>query len=277
MEPILGMITVTGRVPPEHLANPVETTPFFEVGPEGFLMTTPSGGRLHYAPEAGLSLATPPARPEGDMLPFAWSTGFAAAAWLDGRVPLRANAVQLRDGRLVLIASDRDDLHEAMALALCDRFGLAVSDLPVVIDPEDASRACTNGRPITQRRTGKETDTPLVRDGSRRLQLDRPTVDGRAVHPCVALISLGDGRGPAADLKDLSLMASVAEIKKHVFMPLVGTAIWGEDTINAAHLVLANTLPMLRYALPPGATPTPELASDLMTQFNARFDDRGTA
>ena len=66
-------------------------------------MFTPSGGRLHYAPGAGLSLATPPGRPEGDLLPFAYTSGFAAAAWMEGRVPLRANAVQLADGRLLLV------------------------------------------------------------------------------------------------------------------------------------------------------------------------------
>ena len=40
-------------------------------------------------------------------------------------MPLRANAVQLPDGRLLLVASDHDDLHEAMALALADAEGLA--------------------------------------------------------------------------------------------------------------------------------------------------------
>jgi len=90
------------------------------------------------------------------------------------------------------------------------------------------------------------------------------------------MISLGDGRGPEADLKDLPLMASVAEIRKHIFMPLVGTAIWGEDTISAAHMVLANTLPILRYGLPPGAMPSAELASDLMAQLDARFRERET-
>lgn len=69
-------------------------------------------------------------------------------------------------------------------------------------------------------------------------------------------------------------MGSVAEIKKHIFMPLVGTAIWGEDTISAASMVLANALPILRYGMPPGATPSPELASDLMAQFIARFNTR---
>lgn len=276
MNPIADLIADSGRVPPQRLAKPVESTPFFDVGPEGFLMLPPAGGRLHYAPGAGLALANPPDRPEGDLLPFAWSSGFAAAAWFDGRVPLRANAVRLTDGNLILIASDRDDLQEGMAVALSETFGLAVSDAPVVIDPEDASRVCTNGRPITQRRTRKDADAPPVREGARRLQLDCPTIDGLAVHPCVAMISLGDGRGPEADLKDLPLMASVAEIRKHIFMPLVGTAIWGEDTISAAHMVLANTLPILRYGLPPGAMPSAELASDLMAQLDARFRERET-
>ena len=59
-------------------------------------------------------------------------------------------------------------------------------------------------------------------------------------------------------------------------MPLVGTAIWGEDTISAAHMVLANILPILRYGLPPGAMPSAELASDLMAQLGARFRERET-
>ncbi|MBN8632625.1 MAG: hypothetical protein J0L76_17440 [Rhodobacterales bacterium] len=277
MDPILGLITATGLVPPLHLLKPVESTPFFEVGPEGFLMTTPSGGRLHYSPDAGLSLADPPGRPEGDMLPFARTTGFAAAAWLDGRVPLRANAVQLTDGRLVLIASDRDDLHEAMTVALADACGLAVSDAPVVIDPEDISRVCTNGSPITLRRTEKQSTEPPVREGARRLQLDRPVIDGRVLHLCAGLICMGDGKGPAANLKELALMAAIAEIKKHVFMPSIGTAIWGADTINAAYVVLANSLPMFRFALGPHQKPSEALATDLMGQIAVQFGQGGEA
>jgi hypothetical protein len=269
LDPILGLITDTGRVPPEHLANPSETTPFLEVGPEGFLMLMPSGGRLHYAPGTGLSLANPPGRPEGDLLPFVRTSGFAAAAWLDGCVPLRATAVQLASGRLILIASDRDDLHEAMALALSDAHGFAVSQSPVVIDPQDPAWVCTNGQPISIRQLTKDASAPPVRAGARRLQLDRPVIDGTVVHPCAGLICVADGKGPAPKLAPISLMACITEIKKHVFMPLAGTAIWGEDTISAAHMVLANNLPMLRYTLPQDEKPTAELAADLMDQLKA--------
>lgn len=269
LDPILHLIADTGRVPPEHLEKPTETTPFFEVGPEGFLMLTPSGGRLHYAPGAGLALANPPGRPDGDLLPFAQTSGFAAAAWLDGCVPLRATAVQLSSGRLILIASDRDDLHEAMALALSDKHGFAVSQSPVVIDPENPAQVCTNGQPMTIRQTSKDAREPPVREGSRRLQLDRPVIDGMVVHPCAGLICVADGKDLVAKLAPISLMGCIAEIKKHVFMPLVGTAIWGQDTINAAHIVLANNLPILRYALPQAERPTAELATDLMAQLMA--------
>lgn len=256
MNPILGLITATLRIPPPHLTNPVEVTPFFEVGPEGFLMTTPAGGQLHYAPDAGLSLADPPGRPAGDMQPFAWSSGFAAAAWLDGRVPLRVNAARLRDGRLLLIASDRDDLRETLSLALADACGLAVSDAPVVIDPEDPSRVCTNGRPITMRRSRTEMPEPAVRADARRLQLDRPAINGMVVHPCAGLVCLADGKGPTATVQELNLLAAIAEIKKHVFMPLVGTAIWGGDAINGVNVVLANALKVLRLTLVPNQPPT---------------------
>ena len=264
MDPILGLITATLRIPPPHLTKPVEVTPFFEVGPEGFLMTTPSGGRLHYAPDAGLSLADPPGRPAGDMQPFAWSSGFAAAAWLDGRVPLRVNAARLRDGRLLLIASDRDDLREALALALADACGLAISDAPVVIDPEDPARVCTNGRPITLRRSRTEMPEPAVRLDARRLQLDRPAIDGRVVHSCAGLVCLTDGKGAAASAQELNLLAAIAEIKKHVFMPLVGSAIWGGDAISGVNVVLANALPVLRLTLAPNQPPTGANAVELL-------------
>ena len=264
MDPILGLITATLRIPPPHLTKPVEVTPFFEVGPEGFLMTTPAGGRLHYAPDAGLSLADPPGRPAGDMQPFAWSSGFAAAAWLDGRVPLRVNAARLRDGRLLLIASDRDDLRETLALALADACGLAISDAPVVIDPEDPARVCTNGRPITLRRSRTEMPEPAVRLDARRLQLDRPAIDGRVVHSCAGLVCLTDGKGAAASVQELNLLAAIAEIKKHVFMPLVGTAIWGGDAISGVNVVLANALPVLRLTLAPNQPPTGANAVELL-------------
>ena len=271
MDPILGLITLSGRVPPQHLTKPVEVTPFFEVGPEGFVMTTPSGGQLHYAPGEGLALADPPGRPAGDMLPFAYSSGFAAAAWLDGCVPLRVNAARLTDGRLLLIASDRDDLRETFSLALADSCGLAVADAPVAIDPEDPSRVCTNGRPITQRRSRKEMPEPPVRQDSRRLQMDRPAIDGTVVQPCAGLVCLGDGKGPAASLHELHLIAATAEVKKHIFMPLVGAAIWGNDTISGANVVLANALPILRLALPPNQPPTGTAAVDLLALIESHL------
>lgn len=272
MDPILGLITLSGRVPPQHLTKPVEVTPFFEVGPEGFVMTTPSGGRLHYAPDAGLALADPPGRPEGDILPFAWSSGFAAAAWLDGRVPLRVNAARLADGRLLLIASDRDDLRESFSLALADGCGLVVSDAPVAIDPEDPSRVCTNGRPITQRRSRKDMPEPPVRADARRLQTGRAAIDGTVVHPCAGLVCLADGKGPAASLRELQLIASTAEVKKHVFMSLVGAAIWGDDTINGANVVLANALPVLRLELAQNQTPTGTIAAELLALIEDHLD-----
>lgn len=269
MDPILPLVTVTDRTPPDSLAKPVETTPFFQVGPEGFLMVTPSGGRLHYAPGAGVALVDPPGRPEGDLIPFAQTSGFAAAAWLEGRVPLRANAVQLPDGRLLMIASDRDDLHEAMALALSDAAGLPVSQFPVIIDPEDPSRLCTNGGKITMRRTSQDAPEPEVRTGSRRLQLDRPAIDGSRVQVCAGMVCLSDGKAAEPKLEALPMMRCISEIKKHVFMPLVGTAIWGDDTISAAYVVLGGHLPMFGYALPPGAEPSADLARDLLAQFAA--------
>jgi hypothetical protein len=269
LDAILPLIAVTDRLPPDSLEKSVETTPFFQVGPEGFLMFTPSGGRLHYAPGLGLALADAPGRPEGDLIPFALTSGFAAAAWLEGRVPLRANAVQLADGRLLLVASDHDDLHEAMALALADAEGLPVSQFPVIIDPEDPTRLCTNGGSITMRRTEKESTDPLVRDGSRRLQLDRPTVDGTRIHVCAGLVCVSEGTAAEPRLDPLSMVRSVTEIKRHIFMPLVGTAIWGVDTINAAYVVLASALPIFSYTLPSGSAPSETLARDLIAQFAA--------
>jgi hypothetical protein len=267
LDPISPLVTANDQDPPERLGQPVEVTPFFQVGPEGFLMFTPSGGRLHYAPGSGLSLAVPPGRPEGDLLPFAHTSGFAAAAWMEGRVPLRANAVRLTDGRLLLVASDHDDLNEAMALALADAEGLSVSQFPVVIDPEDTSRVCTNGQPITMRRTTKEATEPEVRKGSRRLQMDRPVIDGSVVHACAGMICLEEGKASEPTLQPMPMMRCVAEIKRHIFMPLVGTAIWGDDTINAAHVLLAGQLPMFDYRLPPGAQPSVDLARNLLAQF----------
>lgn len=269
MEPIIPLINVSDRVPPDALNQPVEATPFFQVGPEGFLMLTPSAGRMHYAPGLGLALADPPGRPAGDLLPFAHTTGFAAAAWLEGRVPLRANAVQLADGRLLLVASDHDDLHEAMALALGDADGLAVSQFPVVIDPEDPSRLCTNGQPVTMRRTSAEATEPAVREGARRLQLDRPVIDGRRIHNCAGLVCLSEGKAAAPKLEVLPMIRCISEIKRHVYMPLVGTAIWGEDTMTAAYVVLAGHLPMFGYVLPAGMAPSVELARDLLAQLSA--------
>ena len=274
MEPILGLISMSGRVPPAHLANPVEVTPFFEVGPEGFVMTTPSGGRLHYAPDAGLALADAPDRPAGDMLPFAYSSGFAAAAWLDGCVPLRVNAARLTDGRLLLIASDRDEPRETFALALADSCGLAVADAPVVIDPENPARVCTNGRPITLRRTRQDMPEAPVRQNARRLRTDRPAIDGRVVQACAGLVCLTDGKGPEANLRELQLIAATAEVKKHVFMPLVGTAIWGDDTISGANVVLANALPVLRLALPKDQPPTGPVAAELLALIEGHLAQR---
>ena len=100
MDPILSLIAASDRQPPEALEKKRQSSPFFEVNREAFLFRSPSGGRLHYATGQGIAVAEPETRPAGDLQPFVLTSGFAAAAWLDGRVPLNANAVQLADGRL---------------------------------------------------------------------------------------------------------------------------------------------------------------------------------
>jgi hypothetical protein len=222
---------------------------------------------MHYAPGQGIGLAEAPGRPPGDLRPFVLSSGFAAAAWFAGRVPLSVNAAQLPDGQIILLAASREDLREAMALALAETRWLLVSDAPVVIDPEDPTRVCTNGQPITLRRTSTEASEPPVREGSRRLATTLPAIDGTRVHSCVGLVSLVEGRGATAEIEQISLLHCIAEIKKHIFMPLVGTAIWGEETIGAAHMVLASNLPMVRFTLPADEMPSPRLAAELLVQL----------
>ena len=97
------------------------------------------------------------------------------------------------------------------------------------------------------------------------------TIDGSVVHSCAGLVCLGDGKAPAASLHEMHLIAAINEIKKHVFMPLVGTAIWGNDTINGAHVVLANALPVLRVALPPNQPLTEAVAMDLLAEIEGRL------
>lgn len=267
MEPILSLIAESGRMPPEALDGATQSTPYFQVSPQGFLLLSPSGGRIHYSPGQGIALHESENRPSGDMRPFVLTSGFAAAGWFDGRIPLSVNAVQLQDGRLLLLASPREDLHEAMALAYADAMGLPVSDAPVVIDPEDASSVCTNGQPMTQRRTSKDAPEPPVREGARRLATDRPAIDGGHVHACAGLVCLAEGTEAEAKLSQIALMQCIAEIKKHIFMPLVGNAIWGEQTMGVAHLVLANNLPMYRFTLPAGERPSPALVAEMLTQL----------
>lgn len=269
MDPILNLIAASARMPPETQEGATRITPFFQVGPQGFLLRTASGGRMHYAPGQGIALADPADRPPGDLRPFVLTSGFAAAAWFDGRVPLSANAAQLPDGRILLLAAGREDLREAMALALAESAGLLVSDSPVAIDPEDPTRVCTNGQPITLHRQSSEAPEPPVRPGARRLATDLPAIDGARVHSCVGLVSLVEGSGATAEIEQISLLHCIGEIKKHVFMPLVGTAIWGEETIGAAHMVLASNLPMVRFTLPADEMPSARLAAELLAQLDA--------
>lgn len=268
LEPILSLIAPTDREPPVALKKPKQSSPFFQVNSQGFLLRAPSGGRIHYAKGHGIAVSEPEDRPAGDLQPFVLSSGFAAAAWLDGRIPLSANAVQLPDGCLLLIASDREDLHETMALALADITGLPVSDAPVIIDPEDPATVCTNGQQLTLRRTSKDSPHPPVRKDARRLRVDRPAIDGARLHPCAGLVCVSDGKGEPGVLTQISLMHCITEIKKHIFMPLVGNAIWGEKTIGMAHLVLANNLPMGRFSLPTGEKPSAASAQLLLSQLN---------
>lgn len=269
MDCILPLIDRSDRIPPEALAGATSTTPFFEVAAQEFLLRTPSGGYMHYAPGQGIATSEPAGRPEGDMQPFVATSGFAAAAWLAGYVPLATNAARLPDGQVMLIASSTEDLREAMAVAMAEAAGLALADAPVAIDPEDPTQVCTNGQSITLRRTSKEAPEPPVRAGARRLATTRPAIDGTRVHRCAGMLCLAEAgtTRTAPGLERISMLQAIAEIRKHVFMPLVGTAIWGKETMGTANMVLAGNLPMLRYTLPEGQKVTPELADGLLSQL----------
>lgn len=266
MDPILPLIRVSDRVPPETLGNQVLATPFVEVGSREFLLRTPSGGRMHYAPGRGIAVCDPPGRPAGDMQPFVVTSGFAAAAWLEGYVPLAVNAAELPDGQLLLIASPSEDLREAMAVALADAGGLLLSDAPVAINPEDTGQVCTNGQSITLRQTAKDASAMPVRVGARRLATDRAAIDGGRTQRCAGMLCLAeDIKGPAG-LEQLSMMQAIVEIKNHVAWPMVGRAIWGEETIGTAVMVLAGNLPMGRITLAMGERPSEGLAAGFLSQ-----------
>lgn len=269
MDPILPLIERSDRTPPQFVEGAIRTTPFFEVGPQEFLLRTPTGGRMHYAPGLGVAVSDPPGRPPGDMLPFVSTTGFAAAAWLAGFVPLATNAVKLPDGEVVLIAHAREETREALAVALHEAAGLTLADAPVAIDPEDPAQIATNGQPITLRNMWTDRPEPPVRQGARRLATDLPALDGHRVHRCAGLLSLaeaGPGAG-AGGLERVSMLEAIAEIRRIVFMPLVGAAIWGQETIGTANMVLAGNLPILRFTLPENAKISAGLAADLLAQM----------
>lgn len=269
MEPIVPHLDRSDRVPPETLDGAIRATPFFEVGPREFLLRTPSGGRMHYGPGLGIAVCEPANRPAGDMQPFVATSGFAAAAWLAGYVPLAVSAAQLPDGQVLLIAHSTEDLRERMALAMAEAAGLALADSPVAINPEDPTQVCTNGQSITLRRMSKEATEPPVRSGARRLATTLPAIDGAQVHRCAGMLCLAEA-GPASEtpgLERLSMLQAIAEIRRSVFMSLVGNAIWGQETVGTANMVLAGNLPMLRFTLRDGEKITTDLAGELLSQL----------
>lgn len=269
MDPVLLHLGPSDRSPPETLDGALRATPFFEVGSREFLLRTPSGGRMHYVSGEGIAVREPDGRPVGDMQPFVATSGFAAAAWLAGYVPLAVNAAQLPDGQLLLIAHGTEDLREGMAVAMAKAAGLALADSPVVINPENPTQVCTNGQSITLRRMSKDAPEPPVRPGARRLATTLPAIDGLQVHSCAGMLCLAEA-GPASGppgLERLSMLQAIAEIRNHVFMALVGKAIWGPETIGTANMMLAGSLPMLRFTLAEGQKITADLAGDLLAEL----------
>ena len=269
LDPILPLIERSERTPPQSLEGAVRTTPFFEVGQQEFLLRTPSGGRMHYAPGLGIAVSEPSGRPAGDLQPFVMTTGFAAAAWMEGFVPLSTNAVQLPDGEVMLVAHGKEEVREALAVALHEAAGLTLADAPVAINPEDPKQIATNGQSITLRNVWKDRTEPPVRQGARRLATDLPALDGLRVHRCAGLLSIAEGRpgAGAGGLERLSMLEAISQIRNCVFMPLVGTAIWGQETIGTANMVLAGNLPMLRFTLPENKKISTGHAADLLSQL----------
>mgnify|MGYP007106199968 CR=1 FL=1 len=170
---------------------------------------------------------------------------------------------------MLLIASSTEDLREAMAVAMAEAAGLALADAPVAIDPEDPTQICTNGQSITLRRMSNSAPEPPVRAGARRLATTRPAIDGTRVHRCAGMLCVVEAKTTSEKpgLERISMLQAIPEIRKHVFMPLVGTAIWGKETMGTANMVLAGNLPMLRWTLPEGQKVTADLAAGLLSQL----------
>jgi hypothetical protein len=273
LEPVINLLaTRTGSAPPERLAEPVTATPYFEIGAEGFLLRTPGGGRLHYAAGSGLSLSAPPGRADDDLAPFVETSVFGAAAWIDGQVPLKANALRLADGRLLLIASASDERDEELTAAMADALGLAAASGPVIVVPDGPARACTNGSKLSLKPESVKALTDVisasvgapVRPGAPRLRIDLPVIDGKTLHACAALICINSVNTGERTLETLGALAAIPLIKKHIFLPQVGKAIWGKDVVAAALLVVANLMPVLRLSLPEDERPSHEMVTWLM-------------
>lgn len=250
------------------------SSPFFEIGAEGFLLRTPNNGRLHYAAGQGVSQLPPPGRGADDLAPFVSTAVFGAAAWIDGQIPLRANALRLHDGRLLLIAGALDYWREELAVVMADMLGLAAAAAPVVVTPDSPARACTNGLPVTLRPDSVTAISgviaasagPPVRAGAQCVPIGLPVIDGRTVHACAGLIMIRHQGVVERQLETLSPFAALPELRKHIFQPAVGMAIWGAEVLSAAQMLIAGMMPVLRLSVPADAPPDRDTAMWLFSQ-----------
>jgi hypothetical protein len=273
LEPVINLIAGRNTLPPpDRLTEPAAVTPFFEISAEGFLLRTPSGGRLHYSPTAGLSLVPPPGRTDEDLAPFVSTTIFGAAAWIAGQIPLDANALQLPDGRLLLIAGAGEERGEELTAALADAFGTAAAIAPVVILPEGPARCSTNGAPMSLKTESLHVLKDVIsaaagaplRPGATRFRVEMPVIDGQAIHRCAGVICIKNIFMGERQIETLSSLEAMKVLRKHIFLPVVGKAIWGREVLAAALMLVANLMPVLHLSLPRHVPPSREMVDWLI-------------
>lgn len=240
---------------PQRLDGPAMETPTYQMTPEAFLLTLPSGLRFHYRRGEGTTYSRPADVSDDEVALFFDGSVSGAIAWINGLVPIHASAVACAGGVYAFTGASGEGKSTLIA-ALADRGLAAFCDDVMVLDLADPDQIVALPGPRRLKLwsdalalTGQRSSR-TVRPGLDKFYAGEPLFTARDPLPIERLYFLESAGSRATGIVPIEGMQRFQRVQSAYYRPHFCSALAKPQGYFQTAMRLAHGIAMARFQRP---------------------------